>query len=151
MTGQILLVEADVALGAVLAEVLRHSGQEQRPGVVQHQYRADGKVCAQCQFKEQCCPQNASKGRSIVRAVEAPPVQAFIQKMETDQAKAIYRQRGAIAEFPNAWIKEKLGLRQFHVRGLAKVAMEALWACLTYNIQLWIRTCWRTKLQASTA
>jgi len=28
VTGQILLVEADVALGAVLAEVLRHSGYE---------------------------------------------------------------------------------------------------------------------------
>ena len=28
MTGQILLVEADVVLGAVLAEVLRHSGYE---------------------------------------------------------------------------------------------------------------------------
>jgi len=130
-------------------EILRHSGQEQRPGVVQHQYRAEGKICAQCQFKEQCCPQNDSKGRSIVRAVEAPPVQAFIQKMETDQAKAIYRQRGAIAEFPNAWIKDKLGLRQFHVRGLAKVTLEVLWACLTYNIQQWIRACWRTKLQVS--
>jgi transposase len=101
-------------------EVLRHSGQEQRPGVVQHQYRAEGKVCAQCQFKEQCCPQNASKGRSIVRAVEAPPVRAFIQKMETDQAKAIYRQRGAIAEFPNAWIKEKLGLATISCAGIGK-------------------------------
>ena len=131
-------------------ELLQHSGQEQRPGVVQHQYRADAKICAQCQFKEKCCPQNGSKGRSVTRAVEAPPVRVFIQKMETDQAKAIYRQRGAIAEFPNAWIKDKLGLRQFHVRGLAKVRLEALWACLTYNIQQWIRACWRTKLQTST-
>ncbi len=131
-------------------ELLQHRGQEQRPGVVQHQYRADAKICAQCQFKEKCCPQNGSKGRSVTRAVEAPPVRVFIQKMETDQAKAIYRQRGAIAEFPNAWIKEKLGLRQFHVRGLAKVRLEALWACLTYNIQQWIRACWRTKLQTST-
>ena len=83
-------------------------------------------------------------------SLEAPPVRAFIQKMETEQARAIYRQRGAIAEFPNAWIKEKLGLRQFHVRGLAKVRLEALWACLTYNIQQWIRACWQTKLQTST-
>jgi hypothetical protein len=30
-------------------------------------------------------------------------------------------------------------LRQFHVRGLAKVHMEMLWACLTYNLQHWIR------------
>jgi len=30
-------------------------------------------------------------------------------------------------------------LRQFHVRGLKKVQMEMLWACLTYNLQKWIR------------
>jgi hypothetical protein len=41
--------------------------------------------------------------------------------------------------FCHAWIKSKLGLRQFHVRGLGKVQMELLWACLTYNLQHWIR------------
>jgi DDE family transposase len=44
-----------------------------------------------------------------------------------------------VAEFCNAWIKSKLGLRQFHVRGLVKVQTEMLWACLTYNLQQWIR------------
>ena len=130
-------------------ELLRHSGQENRPGVIHHQYRAEASVCAQCRFKEQCCPQNASKGRSITRAVEAPQVQAFKQKMQTEEAKAIYRQRGAVAEFPNAWIKEKLGLRRFHVRGLLKARMETLWVCLTYNIQQWIRLVWRVRLAAS--
>ena len=42
-------------------------------------------------------------------------------------------------EFCHAWIKSKLGLRQFHLRGLAKVQMEMLWACLAYNLQQWIR------------
>jgi hypothetical protein len=127
-------------------QTLGHTSQEQRPGVVQHQYRAAEKVCAACPFKAQCCPQNASKGRSITRAVEAPQVQAFAQKMQTEAAKQIYRQRGAIAEFPNAWIKEKLGLRQFRLRGLAKVLLEVLWAVLTYNLQQWIRLCWRPAL-----
>ncbi|MGH9584246.1 MAG: transposase, partial [Bryobacteraceae bacterium] len=65
------------------------------------------------------------------------------RRMNTEQAKQIYRQRGAVAEFPNAWIKDKLGLRKFHVRGLAKAAAEAVWACLTYNVQIWIRLAWR--------
>lgn len=130
-------------------ELLRHRGQENRPGVIHHQYRAEADMCAQCRFKEQCCPQNASKGRSITRAVEVPQVQAFKQKMQTEDAKAIYRQRGAVAEFPNAWIKEKLGLRRFHVRGLLKAKMETLWVCLTYNIQQWIRLVWRARLVAS--
>ena len=83
--------------------------------------------------------------------MEAPAVQAFITKMQTDAAKAIYRFRGPVAEFPNAWIKAKLGLRQFRVRGLLKVGMETLWACLTYNIQQWIRLSWRTQLRAAAA
>jgi len=130
-------------------ELLRHSGQENRTGVVHHQYRAGAGVCAQCRFKERCCPQNASKGRSITRAVECAQVQQFKQKMETQEAKAVYRQRGAIAEFPNAWIKEKLGLRQFHVRGLFKARLETLWVCLTYNVQQWIRLVWRARQMAS--
>ncbi len=132
-------------------ETLRHTGQENRPGVTQHQYRAEASICAQCRFKEQCCPQNASKGRSITRAVEAAQVQEFKQKMQTQEAKAIYRQRGAVAEFPNAWIKEKLGLRQFHVRGLLKAKLETLWVCMTYNIQQWIRLVWKAQRMASPA
>jgi Transposase DDE domain len=79
----------------------------------------------------------------VVRAEEAPAVAAFRVKMATDEAKQIYRQRGPVAEFPNAWIKTKIGLRQFRLRGLAKVTMETMWACLTYNIQQWIRLRWR--------
>jgi hypothetical protein len=119
--------------------------------VVQHQYRAEEQVCMACPFQAQCCPQNGTKGRSIIRAVEAPEVEAFAQKMQTEEAKGIYRQRGAVAEFPHAWIKAKLGLRQFHVRTLAKVRLEVLWACLTYNIQQWIGLCWRMKLAGSAA
>jgi hypothetical protein len=74
---------------------------------------------------------------------EPEPVVAMRRKMETDEAKAIYHRRGEVAEFPNAWIKDKIGLRKFHVRGLAKAAIEAVWACLTYNAMLWVRASWR--------
>lgn len=129
--------------------LLPRTGQENRPGVSHYKYRAEPNICSQCRFKEQCCPQNASQGRSITRAVDASQVQAFKQKMQSEQAKAIYRERGAIAEFPNAWIKEKLELRRFHVRGLLKARLETLWVCLTYNIQQWIRLVWRARLAAS--
>jgi hypothetical protein len=78
--------------------------------------------------------------------VDDPVLTSFLEKMKTEEAKRIYKQRGAIAEFPHAWIKEKIGLRQFRLRGLLKVGIEALWACLTYNIQQWVRLCWRPKL-----
>lgn len=78
-----------------------------------------------------------------VRRLLNQRVVAFIEKMATEEARAIYKKRGEVAEFPNAWIKEKFGLRQFRLRGLIKVGMETLWACLTYNIKLWIRLVWR--------
>ena len=131
-------------------QVLRHEGQEKRTGVVHHRYRADRRTCAACPSKDRCCPGNQARGRAITRAVEAPAVRAFIDKMKTDAAKAVYRLRGAVAEFPNAWIKAKIGLRQFRVRGLRKVRCEAMWAVLTHNIQHWIRLCWR-RPQAATA
>ena len=124
---------------------LRPLGQQQRIGVVQHVYRAEASDCQSCPFKAQCCPQS-SQGRSLTRSEDAPEVQKFREKMQTPQAQEIYRQRAPVAEFPNAWIKDQLGLRQFRLRGLVKVGLEALWACLTYNLQQWIRLCWRPRL-----
>jgi transposase len=129
---------------------LTAKGREFCPGVVLHKYVAKAEVCAACQFRSECCPGNRHHGRSVVRAVYAPEVRKFAEKMQTETAKSIYRHRGAVAEFPNAWIKDKLGLRQFRLRSLIKVRMEVMWAALTYNIQQWIRLSWRTKLQPAT-
>jgi hypothetical protein len=51
----------------------------------------------------------------------------FRAKMNTDEAQRIYRKRGATAEFPFSWIKEKLGIRKFRLRGLAEATTEAIW------------------------
>ncbi len=127
-------------------ESLTPKGREFCPGVVLHKYVAKAEVCAGCPCRAECCPGNQHHGRSVIRAVHSPVVRQFAEKMETQAAKAIYRQRGAVAEFPNAWIKDKLGLRQFRLRGLLKVGLEVLWAALTYNIQQWIRLSWRPGL-----
>ena len=63
--------------------------------------------------------------------------------MTTDEARKLYRTRAEIAEFPHAWIEDKFGLRRFRLRGRQKVRAEAVWACLTYNIQQWLRVSWR--------
>ncbi len=127
-------------------QILKHKGREFAPGVVVHKYTAKIETCAACQFRSECCPGNHYHGRSVTRAERSPVLQQFVQKMQTEAAKAIYRQRGAVAEFPNAWLKDKLGLKQFRLRGLIKVGLEVLWAALTYNIQQWIRLSWRTKV-----
>src|SRR4030095_8936830 len=95
------------------------------------------------------CPAALAQALEIQKGEEIEwVVEAFNQKMQTEAAQQHYKQRGMVAEFPHAWIKDKLGLRQFRLRGLIKVGMEALWACLTYNIQQWIRLLWRPQPQA---
>ena len=83
----------------------------------------------------------------MLRTKETEAMIAFRRKMATPEAQQQYRRR-RVVEFCHAWIKSKLGLRQFHLRGLAKVQPEMLWACLTYNLQQWIRL---RKLQAAPA
>jgi len=104
-------------------------------------YRYEAKIsdCAPCNRKPECCPENHSHGRGLLWRVENTAILAFRQKMTSPAARTQYRRRSEVAELRHAWIKSKLGLRQFHVRGLAKVQMEMLWACFTYNLQHWIR------------
>lgn len=126
-------------------KALAYAGRQEHIGRTIFVYNAKKKDCQSCRHREKCCPGKAGR-RFIARSVDHPVVDAFIQKMKTEEARAIYKKRGAIGEFPNAWIKDKLGLRQFRLRGLLKVGMETLWACITYNVQQWIRLVWRPKL-----
>ena len=123
-------------------KVLFYETQEQQGATLRRRYRARASECRGCEFQAKCCP-GTKRGRSLVRSEATPEIVAFQAKMETPEAQAIYKQRAGVAEFPNAWIKDKIGLRQFRLRGLAKVNLESLWACLTYNICQWIRLCWK--------
>ena len=79
-------------------------------------------------------------GADALSRTKTPPKRSLDgAPWRTDEAKARYRQRSPVVEFCHAWIKSKLGLRQFHVRGLVKAKAEMLWAALTYNIQLRLR------------
>jgi hypothetical protein len=124
--------------GKLLRPQGRHTKSNRR-GQIAYLYEAKFSDCQSCHRKPECCPGNQSHGRGILRFEESEVVQAFREKMASEQAQTQYRRRGRVVEFCHAWIKSKLGLRQFHVRGLVKVHSEMLWACLTYNLQQWIR------------
>jgi hypothetical protein len=118
--------------------------QNRKRGDLYQQYRARGADCLSCPHQKQCCRKHAEKGRTVsIRLEEQADVAAFRKKMESEPYRSAYQKRGAVAEFPNAWIKEKLGVRKFRVRGLAKAGAEIVWACLTYNIMQWVREIWR--------
>jgi transposase len=124
-------------------KILSYEGKEERHMQVSYRYRAQRSDCQGCPVRSQCCPGNRVTGRSVHRSEELAEVAEFRHRMQTEQAREIYRQRAQVAETPNLWIKAKFGLRQFSVRGLRKVGMEALWACLTYNVRVWMRLRWR--------
>lgn len=126
---------------------LRYDAKYESSGTMRYRYKASEKDCQTCPVKTFCCPRTR-RGRSIERLEPLPEIAKYRKKMRTKKAKAIYRTRSQVAEFPNLWIKAKLGLRQFCVRGVAKVRTESLWAALTYNIQQWIRLRWRPKIEA---
>jgi transposase len=132
-------------------KLLRPQGKyhgKKKAGLAAYFYEAKLSECQACLRKSECCPENRTHGRGLVRQIENAPVLAFREKMASEQAQAQYRRRGRVVEFCHAWIKSKLGLRQFHVRGMPKVATELLWACFTYNVQHWIRL---SKLQKEPA
>jgi transposase len=125
---------------------LLHVKQRVRPGGrIEHEYRAQRSDCAACVHKQECCPQAKSGRRTVVRTEPSPQLQAFRDKMRTEPYRQHYRKRSEVAEFPNAWLKEKLGVRRFRLQGLAKAALESLWAVITYNVQQWIRLRWRAE------
>jgi transposase len=133
--------EATDTLRCPAGKALNRIRKEQRDGRTEYSYQAASTDCGSCPFRDRCCPKYSP--RTVVRRQDSPAVAAFRAKMQTEQAKQLYRTRAQIAEFPNAWIKEKVALRRFRLRGRLKVRVEALWACLTYNIQQWIRLTWR--------
>lgn len=67
------------------------------------------------------------------RPDDKPAVAEWRQRMATDEAKEIYKQRAATAECVNA-IARNRGLQQFRVRGRPKVKAVILWYVLAHNL-----------------
>lgn len=78
-------------------------------------------------------PKDPSNDRYAPHPKDSPAVAAWRQRMQTAEAQAIYRDRAATAECVNALARNR-GLRQFLVRGLAKVKASALWYALAHNV-----------------
>lgn len=138
--------EAHNCFGCPAGKTLAYEGKSESRLQINYKYRARAAECMSCPHKAECCPENRKSGRSVQRVESHPEVVEFRQRMQTERAKQIYRQRAQIAESPHLWFKAKFGVRQFHVRGLLKVGMEACWLVLTYNISQWIRLRWKPRL-----
>jgi transposase len=119
--------------GTVLVKISTSKGE--------HVYQAPRETCQACECKPKCCPKAKKNGRSIVRVERTPEVDQFYERMKTEAAVQIRKQRSQLAEFPNAWLKTKIKLRQFRLRGKVKAGMELLWGCLAYDLSRAFRIC----------
>ena len=84
--------------------------------------------------------------RRVERVSESEPMKAYLQRQQQPAIQELYKKRKAVAEFPQLRFKGNWGLRQFSVRGLAKVNGEAIWIALAHNIRQWLRLSWIPRL-----
>ena len=65
---------------------------------------------------------------------DGPGVAAWRERMGTERAQAIYKDRATIAERTNADLRTWRGLDRISVNGAAKVLCVALWSALAFNL-----------------
>jgi transposase len=113
----------------------------------QTQRRAEGTVtldlylcapehCLRCPQQAACTP-TPHKGRSVSRLQNEELLDALRARMQTDDAKQLYRLRSRTVELNYADLKEHRGLRRFHGRGRHKALAEVGLLVLVHNL-LWV-------------
>ena len=90
-------------------KTLEAKSKSNKDGNVYQTYKAQGSDCRSSEFQKKCCPRTPEKGRVVsIKITRDEQVEGFREKMERERSKEIYKKRGPVAEFPNAWVKEKL-------------------------------------------
>ena len=95
-------------------------------------YRCAKEHCRACPLAPRCT--SGAKGRTIKRDEHEELIEAHRAKMETPEAKAIYRKRSRTVELRFADTKEHRDLRRFSGRGLERVRIEAGLCVLAHNL-----------------
>jgi transposase len=78
-------------------------------------------------------PRDAARDPHAPREGDGPGVAAWRQRMGSEAAKAVYKQRAATAECVNAQCRNR-GLLRFFVRGIEKARTVGLWHALAHNM-----------------
>ena len=112
------------------------SRQERRAGeqtVVRHVYRCAEVHCQACPLRATCTP-NPAAGRTVSRVEGEEVIEALRARMETAEAKVLYKRRRSTVERGYADLKVHRQLDRFTVRGLARVRVQFRLQCLVHNL-----------------
>lgn len=78
---------------------------------------------------------------------ETPNILAWQQRMKSDEAKEIYKERAYTVEWVNALMRNR-GLQQFRVRSIEKVKAVLLWFALLHNLLIGYALRMKARLRA---
>lgn len=100
--------------------------------VLLDQYRCPPQACQNCPLHAQCTP-NPAAGRTLSRAEHEELIEALRARMQTEQAKNLYRLRRQTVELSYADLKEHRKLRRFSGHGLSRAEIEVGLEVLVHN------------------
>lgn len=98
-------------------------------------YRCPG---GHCPLGSECVASKSGR-RSVAHDDCEHHRRAMDSRLASNRGRKIYAQRKWIAETPFGIIKQRMGLRQFLLRGLENVKAEWLWACTAFNLAKLVR------------
>jgi IS5 family transposase len=122
-----MLEQIEERLGTLPKEMLADGGYPSQ-GSLEDAHRRGVTVYAPVQK-----PKDADRDRYQPLPGDSEARAAWRQRMGTDEAKEIYKERGATIEWVNAVLR-RFGLRFLTVRGLKKVRAVLLLAALAHNL-----------------
>jgi transposase len=96
-------------------------------------YTCPAEYCLACP-RQEACTRTPQKGRSVSRMENEELVEALRARMQTEDAKRLYKLRSRTVELTFADVKEHRGLRRFHCRGPRRVTAETGTLVLANNL-----------------
>ena len=132
--------------GSDMAQMLpMHEQHQDRYARVPEQWLTDGgfarhdqieqlEVQATKVFAPVVAPKDKQRDRYVPLPGDSQVLGQWRERMGTDEAKLIYKERAASIECTNAHLRNR-GLQRFNVRGLSKARAVLLWHALVHNLK----------------
>ena len=142
--GQMLpmIERIEESYGAVVEEMLDDGGYSSSSDV---EAAAAKGIAVYMPLKNEAKDKKAGKNPYEPKKQDKAGMAELRQRMGTVEAKRIYKERAATAEWVNAGMRNR-GLYQFLVRGLSQVRVVVLVQALVHNLFTTIRLCRAKKL-----
>jgi transposase len=103
-------------------------------GFAKHDHIEQLDVRATRVFAPVVAPRDKQRDRHQPLPTDSKALGQWRQRMGTDEAKQIYKERAASIECTNAHLRNR-GLQRFNVRGLIKARAVLLWHALAHNLK----------------